>query len=182
MIASFTRTLARRLLAWALASTLIGVALLVLATDFWRGFGLQAGLWGLIDGIIALVALRSARRDAAAPGPPGADAADGPAAAPQGAAAALSDEAAGAPASDPAAAARRIARILWINAALDVLYVAIGGALVVVAGPSHPFLAGNGWGIIVQGGFLLVFDVTHALRVPRPDPTVARASGGGVDL
>lgn len=173
MIASFTRTLARRLLAWAVASTLVGVALLVLADDFWRGFGLQAGLWGLIDGIIALVALRSARRDTAAPGSPGARAA--------ARAAGATDRATPAPATDPAAAARRIARILWINAALDVLYVAIGTALVVVAGPSDPFLAGNGWGVIVQGGFLLVFDVAHALRVPRPDSPVARASGGAVD-
>ena len=30
-----------------------------------------------------------------------------------------------------------------------------------------PFTAGNGWGIIVQGGFLFIFDLLHAVAVPR---------------
>jgi len=135
MIARLVTDLARRLLTWALASVLIGVVLLVAGDDFWRGFGLQAALWGLIDALIALVALRSARRDGTA----GED-----------------------------ARATRIRRILWLNAGLDLAYIAIGAGLVAIAGDANPFLAGNGWGIAVQGGFLLVFDVVHAMRVPMP--------------
>ena len=151
MVASFTGTLARRLLAWALGSVVLGVALLVAADGFWRGFGLQAGLWGLIDSVIALVALRSARAEAGAAHPGGGSA----------------DLAA-----HEIARSRRIARILWLNTGLDVVYVAVGAALVAVAGSTDPFLAGNGWGVIVQGGFLLVFDLVHALRVPTPDGPV----------
>ena len=29
---------------------------------------------------------------------------------------------------------------------------------------------GQGWGIVVQGAFLFVFDLVHARRVPRPAP------------
>jgi hypothetical protein len=165
MVASFTSLLARRLLAWSVASVLVGIALLVLADDFWRGFGLQAALWGLIDAIIALVALRSGRREAerAAAGAVVGGPREDPTAGDAGAAGDLD-------------AARRIARILWINAALDVVYVAIGAILVIVAGASDPFLAGNGWGVIVQGGFLLAFDVVHARRVPRPAATIPDAA------
>lgn len=135
MSARFAESLARRLLAWALASVLIGVVLLVVGDDFWRGFGLQAALWGLIDALIALAALRSARRGDAA---------------------------------GEAAQAARIRRILWLNAGLDLVYIAIGAGLVAIAGDGNPFLAGNGWGVVLQGGFLLVFDVVHAMRVPPP--------------
>lgn len=141
MVARFATDLARRLLTWALASVLVGVVLLVTGDDFWRGFGLQAALWGLIDALIALVALRSARGDSA----PG-----------------------------EVDQATRIRRILWLNAGLDLAYIAIGAGLVAIARDANPFLAGNGWGIAVQGGFLLVFDVVHAMRVPTPGPA-ARA-------
>jgi len=34
-------------------------------------------------------------------------------------------------------------------------------------GVENPFLAGTGWGVVVQGGFLFIFDLLHALAVPR---------------
>ena len=52
---------------------------------------------------------------------------------------------------------------LWINAALDVLYVASG--LYLLSRPEETW-RGGGTAILIQGGFLLVFDVLHALLVP----------------
>ena len=52
---------------------------------------------------------------------------------------------------------------LWINAGLDVLYVASGLYLM---SRSEEAWRGGGTAILVQGGFLLVFDVLHALLVP----------------
>jgi carboxylesterase len=56
-------------------------------------------------------------------------------------------------------------RVLWINAGLDVVYIAVGGAAVAWGG-GHPGWAGHGWGVIVQGAFLLLFDAWHAWRMP----------------
>ena len=53
-----------------------------------------------------------------------------------------------------------------VNAGLDIGYIVVGLA---VAGPvanGDPFVAGNGWGIVLQGAFLLGFDAWHARRVP----------------
>lgn len=63
---------------------------------------------------------------------------------------------------------RRLARIFWINAALDVVYVAVGAALAVAA--DDPRWRGTGLGIATQGGFLLAFDTAGALVVGRRAP------------
>lgn len=52
---------------------------------------------------------------------------------------------------------------LWINAGLDVLYLASG--LYLLSRPEETW-RGGGTAILIQGGFLLVFDVLHALLVP----------------
>ncbi|MBM4427863.1 MAG: hypothetical protein FJ031_11590 [Chloroflexi bacterium] len=56
-------------------------------------------------------------------------------------------------------------RILLINTALDVFYVAGGIALIFTLGAENPEWRGHGWGIIVQGGFLFFFDLFHALKL-----------------
>lgn len=53
-------------------------------------------------------------------------------------------------------------RVLWINAGLDVAYVLVGLFLLARKGALNK---GLGWAIVVQGVFLLGFDVLHALRV-----------------
>ncbi len=53
--------------------------------------------------------------------------------------------------------------ILYVNAGLDVLYVVAGAWMLSRA---EPFWRGAGWGVIVQGGFLLIFDLVHALIIP----------------
>lgn len=59
---------------------------------------------------------------------------------------------------DPA----NLRRLLWINAGLDTLYVGVGLGLNRRHGS---MLKGFGLAIVVQGLFLLGFDLTHALRI-----------------
>ncbi len=57
-----------------------------------------------------------------------------------------------------------IRNVLWVNFGLDVLYI-LGGFFVVQTFPKM-FWQGTGYGIILQGAFLFLFDLIHALRVP----------------
>jgi hypothetical protein len=142
MIWDFQLALTRRLWLWSALSVAAGIALVLAGDAFWRGFGLQAMVWGVIDAAIAWLGATSARRRrAAAPG--GTEAAR--------------------------AEARKLRRLLWINTGLDVLYVAGGLILVATLGAQDPFAAGNGWGIALQGGFLFVFDLLHARATPMGD-------------
>jgi pimeloyl-ACP methyl ester carboxylesterase len=146
----FQDLLARRLLLWSALSVTGGLLFLALGDTFWRGFGLQAVVWGVIDAAIAYFGQRSAARQRTA------SRGDGKAIGRAGA---------------------NLRRLLWINTGLDVLYVAGGVLLVYTLGRTDLFAAGNGWGVILQGGFLLLFDLLHALAVPNgaPDTTVHQA-------
>lgn len=134
-------TIARQLATWALASAGIGAGLLAWGDPFARAVGIQFLIWGAVDGAIAGVGARDRRRKVTA----GAD-------------------------RDPqasAAEARRLRRLLWINAGLDVLYVAVGAGLVAF-GPG-PVVDGHGVGVLIQGAFLLIFDTAHAATLPGAD-------------
>jgi esterase/lipase len=77
------------------------------------------------------------------------------------------------PAASPdgeAALASRLRRLLWLNAGLDLGYIAGGLALARRRGQANAAWRGHGWGVLVQGGFLLLFDLYHALRAPLGDP------------
>jgi carboxylesterase len=78
-----------------------------------------------------------------------------------------------APDEDPGTRARRLRRLLWINTLLDVLYTAAGLGLVLFFGGHGPAWRGHGCGLMVQGAFLLFFDLIHAQSVP---PPIARSS------
>ncbi len=136
MIWHFQKILSRRLLIWSTLSVLVGLALWLGGADFWRGFGIQAALWGVIDAVIALAGLRGVA--ARLEGPVDAD--------------------------ENARKARSLRRVLWINGGLDVLYILAGVGLLLWGGSD--LLHGMGWGIIVQGAFLLAFDALHALGTP----------------
>ena len=73
------------------------------------------------------------------------------------------------PSAEPARAARNLRRLLWFNTALDVGYMAGGLWLARSKGQDDANWRGQGWGIVVQGAFLFVFDLIHARRVPRPE-------------
>lgn len=140
MIWDFEKLLSRRLLLWAIPSILAGSALIPFGDTFWRSFGIQALAWGAVDSLIAWYGLLRVRKKTTN-------------------ASSFSTE---------AQEASRLRKILWINNALDVLYVAGGAALVYFLGAESSFWRGAGWGIMIQGGFLYLFDLMHALRVPDP--------------
>lgn len=133
----FLRLLSVRLLRWSLLSLLIGALLMMSEDVFWRGFGLQAIVWGIVDGVIAAFGWRSAGRKEAA---------------------LMTWEQVGAEAG-------KLRRILWINAGLDILYIAGGVALVLKVSAENLFWSGTGWGIVIQGAFLLFFDIFHARQI-----------------
>ena len=135
---SFQAKLASRLLKWAALSMGLGAALLW-GSAFARGFGVQAIAWGAIDGALALSARRSTRNKAQSAGP-----------------------------VEAARTARNLRRLLWLNTGLDVLYVAGGAWLARTKGRDNPNWRGQGWSVMVQGAFLFLFDLWHALKTPGP--------------
>ena len=66
----------------------------------------------------------------------------------------------------PAAEAQHLRRLLWLNTALDFVYIAVGLYLAFELGRGNAEWRGHGWGVLVQGTFLLVFDALHALYIP----------------
>jgi carboxylesterase len=145
MLWDFQAVLSRRLLLWSTISILIGGVFLLVGTPFWRGFGVQALLWGAIDAAIAAFGLRNTARQRAA-------------------------------VHDAASIEReghKLRRLLWINTGLDILYIGGGIFLTLSAGREDLFLRGSGWGIIIQGGFLFLFDLIHARSVPLKEFRVA---------
>ena len=131
--------LTRRLTFWSLASIAFGLPILTL-NPFWQGVGIQFIAWGVIDLLIAIIGAAAMKRRKAR---------------------LTSDELAD---STPKESAK-LKRILLINTCLDVLYVAGGIALILTLGATDIGWQGHGWGIIVQGGFLFLFDLFHAREI-----------------
>lgn len=133
-----------QLATWAVASVAAGAALAWAAaaadasgaTGFaatLRGVALQFVVWGGIDGVIAAAGERDRRRRIAR-----------------------------GEARDPAATqafGARLRRLLRLNAGLDVGYVVVGAALLLLW--RTPEGLGHGIGVLIQGGFLLLFDAWH---------------------
>ncbi len=138
MIWDYQAQLARRLLLWGMLSAGAGAWLLSGQGELWRGFGLQALLWGLIDSVIALFSLRRAGTR-------------------------LHQRV---EVEESAREQASLRRILRINTWLDLMYIAGGAVLLILRGGQSSFAAGSGWGIILQGAFLLLFDALHACKIP----------------
>ncbi len=136
---SFQGSLTRRLTWWSVFSILSG-AWMAWGTEFWRGMGIQFLAWGGIDLAIAFFGAMSTRKRKAKLTP---------------------EELISTQLRERA----NLAKILWINTGLDVLYVAVGIALILTLGVSNALRQGSGWGIIIQGGFLFFFDLFHALKL-----------------
>lgn len=138
----FQQTLTRRLSIGAGISILLGLGMFLFRTPLWNGIAFQFIGWGLIDLLIAWGGAAGTRKRRAR----------------------LTEEQAAAAAPQEA---RNLARILWLNTGLDVLYM-LGGALVAVfPGASNPLWLGTGIGIFLQGAFLFVFDWVHAVQARR---------------
>ncbi len=117
------------LLGWSLGSILTGLIWCRGRGRLWRGFGEQFIGWGLVDGLIALAGLRGARR------------------------ASVSE-------IEPQAHNQQRRLFFWLlgaNTLLDAGYI-WGGRRVVRGAGDDEKRRGMGWGIIVQGSFLLVWD------------------------
>ncbi len=140
MIWDFEKSLMRRLALWAVLSMVAGVVLILFGNPFWQGFGIQLLAWGAVDGIIVWLGQRRVKQN-------------------------LMDEAVD---QNDVREASRIRKILWINTALDVLYIAGGVVIIFTLGSTSAFWQGTGWGIILQAAFLFVFDLWHARHVPNP--------------
>jgi hypothetical protein len=135
---TFQRRLTTMLLGWAAASITYGLRLLRHDSQFRQGLGEQFAGWGAVNALIALFGWTSAARRQQLPG-----------------------------AVDPATQAaerHKIARLLWVNTALDVFYVAGGALAARTRGAADERWRGRGIGIMIQGGFLFFFDLINAVR------------------
>lgn len=122
------------LLGWGIASSLVGLVLLPDKRERIKQFGLQFFIWGIVDAIIALLALRSAGRQQQA----------------------WEDNQ-----ITPQQESRdkaRFEQIVAVNALLDLGYIA-GGWRLASGGGEDMRKRGAGEGIILQGAFLFVWDV-----------------------
>jgi carboxylesterase len=139
----FVDVLGRRLVAWGLLSVAAGVTALLASggSGWWAGFGAMAVAWGGVNAAIGAAARVLAERNRRRT---------------------IGDQAA----RDRALG--RVRAILLVNAALDVAYVALGAWLAATATHADPWRAGAGAGVVVQGAFLLVFDLLHARLAPPP--------------
>lgn len=140
--ASNLRALSWYLARWSVSSVIVGTVLTFLSSPFWRGFGLQAVLWGAICLGLALWGLIRADRFAAA----------------------VPDE------ERDVRHTLRLRTILIVNARIDVIYM-LAGIAVTVLFWGTPFLAGTGIGIIMQALFLFYFDGSRARRLPAEAPS-----------
>lgn len=148
---AFQAAISRRLAQWAAVSFALGAAM-ALGRAFWRAVGGQFMGWAVVNLAIAFFGSRAADdRFHRLPAPESPEV--------------------------QAEEARKLSRLLWINAGLDILYMA-GGRWLMRSG--SPARRGMGLGIILQGAYLFVFDVFHALKldeerqsdVRRPDDLV----------
>ena len=131
-------TIAHRLLLWAGLSVALGVMLNRLQSPFGRGVSLQFILWGTIDGVIALIAgktnsVHQIKRVIL-----------------------QTDQ-------ENQTKKNKLAILLWANTVLDILYVIGGLRLYQSKGAASPFWRGQGVGITIQGGYLFLFDLVHAI-------------------
>lgn len=144
LIWEFVDVLGMRLTAWGVGSVGVGALLVVLSDAFGRGLGLQLSIWGAVDVAIGAGARWLASR---------------------GLRTVTEDRIANGRQS------RRLHQLLQLNLALDIAYLAVGLWLI-AGGSADPFRLGSGWGIIVQGAFLLGFDALHAAWVPGPEALI----------
>ena len=136
----FQKQLSLRLLIWSVFSMVFGALFALRRDKFSRGLGGQFAAWGLIDALIALFGARTAQKRQAQ----------------------LEDPLA------PEVVTREshnLRRLLLVNTALDVGYMTGGAALALTKGKTNPGWRGHGLGIIIQGAFLFVFDLFHAVKV-----------------
>lgn len=136
----FNHALSRRLLGINVVNVWLGRRLMR-GQGFWKGVGTQAVSWGVINIGIAVFGTLGTRRKL--------DSLDDP--------------------QDDAAMreqTRSLHRILRINAPLNLLYI-LGGYLWARRSKYDAYQRGNGWGVVLQGILLLIFDTFHLSRISK---------------
>jgi hypothetical protein len=137
----FNDTVSRRLLSWSWFSMGSGLSMTSVNDEFLRGVGMQFASWGFIDAIIALVGKWNTHKNRQLPED--------------------------IQSVKQQTEAIKLRKILWVNTFLDIFYVIGGFWLWRHKGADSRKWRGHGVGIIIQGGFLFIFDLYHALKVPR---------------
>jgi hypothetical protein len=135
----FQRLISRRLLAWASISVISGLVMYFSKNKFWRNLGAQFASWGIINAGIAVfgdVSTQNRIANIENPGTPDT----------------LANE------------TKKLRLILLINAGLDVFYI-LGGRGLAQRDKGDGAQRGHGIGIIIQGAFLLIFDIVHAVLI-----------------
>lgn len=135
----FQKRLSATLSGWAASSMGSGALMIALGDEYLKGMGEQFAGWGAVNMAIAQFGNRSAARRRTEP---------------DAYTPAVMDE-----------ERRKLSRLLWINAGLDVVYVLGGLYMASTRGATDERWRGRGWGIVAQGGFLLAFDVVQALAL-----------------
>jgi len=107
------------LVGWAVINIIAGIFYLFASAELIKGVLLQAFFWGLIDGILGLVALLRKK----------------------------------------AFSLEKVKKIFLVNVYLDIGYIIIGVLLILLS--VNTFLIGNGYGVSIQGLFLLIVDLIH---------------------
>lgn len=128
------------LLGWAVFSIALGAGMRRAQDKRLSGIADQFIAWGAIDGLIAAAGIAGTRKDSRR--------------VEQG----LLDL------PGQARQARRFEWLVWVNALLDIGYVA-GGSTLARRNAGSPYRRGAGLGIIIQGAFLLIWDVFLALSI-----------------
>jgi len=136
----FSAKLTRRLLIWSVLSVLVSAFTFFSVDLFLRGLGIQFFAWGVIDGAIAIFSARASVKKQLN----------------------INESER---AESEVKEARWLDRILWINTGLDVFYVIGGFWLMQSLGLDNFLWRGHGVGIVIQGGFLLFFDIHHAVSL-----------------
>ena len=132
--------LARRLAWWGVMSFAIGLAFFSSET-FFRGFSIQAIAWGLLEAAMAVGgAMLTVKRRSQLPDPAAQEV--------------LAKE------------ILQLRKLLRWMMPLDVLYVIVGLVLIFTWGRKDSWWLGTGWGVVVQGVFLLGFDWFHVKQMP----------------
>ncbi len=134
------------LLGWAGGSILAGLLWQRERDPWFKGFGGQFIGWGIINGLIALFGLRGAQKNAA-----------------RFTSGEISLE-------EHTRQTNQFRNLVAINTALDVGYIAAGAWLAGSKNSPDPQRKGMGWGIILQGAFLFVWDLLLTLLVMQRPP------------
>lgn len=125
------------LLGWGVGSIVSGLIWMRSTADWLRGLGSQFLGWGIVDSLIAAFAIRNAAQKNGLV------------------------EVGEITQDEHHRQSVQFERIVWLNALLDIGYI-FGGIWLAKRNPTNQQRQGMGWGILIQGGFLFIWDVLLA--------------------